>query len=127
MNDHEFLQAFEHTALTSFTHKDHIRMGWLYLRQSGDEAGIGKIRKGLQHLAIAHHMPDKYHETITLFWAKLVSYAIGQSSTINDFEMFIEQHAHLLDKSLLMRHYSPATLAMGRSAWMEPDLLPMPQ
>ncbi|MBX3082130.1 MAG: hypothetical protein KF716_10900 [Anaerolineae bacterium] len=128
MTDQEFIQAFESCTLTEFTHRDHIRMAWLYLRGDGTEAGLVKIRDGIR--AFAHHLgaDRKYHETITVFWAQVVALAISFTPDIADFTAFVATHPHLLDKSILMRHYSGATLATeaARHTWVEPDLIPLP-
>ncbi len=129
MNDIEFLGAFERGHLHPFRHADHVRMAWLYLRQYGTDKGIVCIRKGLKHFATAHGAADKYHETITLFWVKLVDYARQHVAQTDDFEAFIAHCDHLLDTRLLAQHYSPARLAsdMARRGWIEPDLKPLPQ
>ena len=129
MNDHEFLAAFERGDLHPFHHRDHIHVAWLYLRRDGWEAGTARIRTGIQHFAQVHQATTLYHETITLFWAHLVYFAIQQAPEIADFEVFAERYAHLLDKSLVGRHYSPALLASqeARRSWMQPDLIPLPQ
>ena len=130
MDDQTFLHAFENAKLSHFPHEAHIRMAWLYLRQYGYDEGVRKICDGLRHFADAHGAAQKYHETITLFWAKLVNHAITIPRTPDtaDFKTFIEQHPHLLDKGLLERHYGAGRWQSleARKCWVEPDLRPMP-
>jgi len=126
MNDQQFIAAFEAAHLNAFDHRAHIRMGWLYLRAQGWAGGTAKIRSGLQHFAAQAGVPQKYHETITLFWAHLVYHAILQQPDISTFDSFIEAYPHLLDSRLLSHHYHPATLAAARDKWIEPDLIPLP-
>lgn len=128
MNDSEFLRAFETGHLHSFRHYDHVRLAWLLLRELGWDAGSARLRRGLRHFAVAHGTPGKYHETMTLFWARVVDHAIGCSPEMNDFESFIAAYPFLLDVHLPSRHYSEALLwsDAARSSWAEPDLIPLP-
>ncbi len=127
MQDHEFLQKFEDARLSTFPHHDHIRMAWLYLSHHGWDEGYTKIQIGLKHFATAHDAPQKYHETITQFWAKLVYHCIQTSPDIHDFKQFLETFPILLDKNAMMRHYSADVLwgSDARNEWIEPDLIAM--
>lgn len=129
MNDTEFLAAFESGHLHPFRHVDHIRMAWLILRRDGTDKGVISIRNGLKHFAAAHGASQMYHETITLFWVKLVGYARQYVAPTDDFETFIAHCDHLLDTRLMTQHYSLALLASdaARRGWIEPDLKPLPQ
>jgi hypothetical protein len=126
MDDTEFLRQVEAGAIAEFPHRAHLRMAWLYLRGEDFEDGSGKIRAAIQGLAAAKGAQDKYHETITLFWARLVDYAIALTPEIGDFDSFIAAHEHLLNPRLLTLHYSAALLAASRAAWAAPDLIPLP-
>jgi hypothetical protein len=126
MNDAEFLRQVEAGTIAEFPHRAHLRMAWLYLRAEGFEAGSEKICATIRHLAAAKGAPGKYHETITLFWAHLVQYAMSLTPEIDDFDVFIATHDHLLNPRLLTLHYSPALLASSRAAWAAPDLIPLP-
>jgi hypothetical protein len=103
-------------------------MAWLYLRSEGWEEGYRKISQGLRQMAIAHRVPDKYHETITRFWALLVYHALQQSLDITDFANFADQFPQLFESRLLSAHYGPEVIKdpQARVAWVEPDLIPMP-
>lgn len=124
----DFLKAFESGALSQFPHRDHIRMAWLYLRRDGWEQGLQQITGGIQRFAAAKGAAAKYHETITVFWAHVVQYAITQESEIADFDAFVAAYPHLLDASIIKRHYSHAVLwsEAARQQWVEPDLKPLP-
>jgi hypothetical protein len=37
----------------------------------------------------------------------------------------LDAHPELLDRSLLLRYYSPGRLEAGRHVWLEPDLAPL--
>ena len=128
MNDHEFLQAFEASSLHPFPHRDHIRMAWLYLCAHEWDEAAAKIRVGIQRLALAHGATRKYHETITLFWARVVVEAIKATPDITDFEAFTARHPQLFDSRYIDQFYSRTLLfsEAARQVWVEPDLLPLP-
>ena len=128
MTDQEFLHAFEATNLTEFAHRDHIRMAWLYLRNYGTKSGVVKIREGIQAFARSMGATQKYHETITVFWAQVVALAISSAPDISDFPTFLAMYPHLLDKTLLQRHFSSTILRseIARHTWVEPDLILLP-
>ena len=127
MNDSEFLKAFEACTLHDFPHQSHIRMAWLYLRAEGLEAGTVKIREGIQRFANSLSATNKYHETITVFWARVVYQAITQTPDISDFDEFVERHPRLLDKRLISQYYSADVISspLARQQWVEPDLKPL--
>jgi hypothetical protein len=127
MTDLEFLDAFEQQRLQHFSHYAHLRMAWLYLSKYGWDDGLSRIRKGIQDFA-AHYASQKYHETMTLFWAQLVYYAITKAPNKSKFSEFIELYPHLLDSSLHVRHYSCDVLQseIARREWVTPDLVELP-
>ncbi len=129
MNDNEFLAAFEAGALPHFPHRAHVWMAWLYLRANGYDEGVTRICSGIRRLAASHGATQKYHATLTVFWARMVYHAIQQSPDAADFEAFIAQHPDLLNTRLTDAYYSKDVLwsAQARAAWVEPDLQPMPQ
>lgn len=128
MNDQGFLQQFEEGTLSSFPHRDHIRMAWLYLREHGLEGGTERIRTGIQHFAAVKGAAGKYHETITVFWARMVDHALHTLPMTDDYDSFISQHPHLLDTHIIERYYSDALLwsEQSRQEWVEPDMMRLP-
>jgi hypothetical protein len=123
-----FLAHFETGKLHPFAHEDHIRMAWLYLRRDGWQEGYRQIQAGLKNFAAAHGQPEKYHETITRFWAMLVNHAIEQQPDMDSFADFQQAFPFLFDKSIIKKHYSKAVFfdAVARQQWVEPDIVPMP-
>lgn len=94
--------------MSAFDHAAHIRLAidCLVETQSIDEA-TARIAGILRGKADAAGAPEKYHETVTQFWMKMV--------------------ARLLDKNLPNAYYSPALLGSeaARTGWVEPDLKPL--
>lgn len=128
MNDYEFLSEFEAATLRPFTHREHIRVAWLYLRNNDWDSGYQKIQSGIQHFATELGVADMYHETITCFWATLVQYCIDEKSDIADFEEFITTYPMLLEKATMMKYYSSELISsqQARKEWQEPDLIALP-
>ena len=128
MDDQTFLHHFEAAQLHPFAHAEHIRMAWLYLRRDGWETGYARIQAGLKYFAAALGQSDKYHETITRFWALLVQHAIDAQPGLKTFAAFQEAFPILFDKTVIRKHYSQAVLwgDEARHDWVEPDMIPMP-
>ena len=130
MDDQTFLQAFEDGTLPpgEFSHRGHIRMAWLYLRAYGWDEGITHIRSGIQTFAARLGATGKYHETITLFWARVVHHMITEQPQIDNFEVFLAAFPQILDSHLIQQHYSADVLRspLARQQWVESDLIGMP-
>lgn len=130
MDDQAFLKAFEDGTLSpsEFSHRGHIRMAWLYLRAYGWDEGIVRIRSGIQAFAARLGATTKYHETITVCWARVVQHMIQDQPHINNFDDFIAHFPQILDSHLIERHYSAELLRspLARQQWVEPDLVLMP-
>jgi hypothetical protein len=131
MNDHDFLAAFEAGKLANdeFRHRDHIRMAWLYLHRDGWQIGVKHIEQGIQRFAGLHHVPLLYHETITVFWAHLVMYAIQQTPDLDNFTAFEDAHPHLFDSGLIHTYFSREILSTdaARRTMADPDVKPLPE
>lgn len=130
MDDRVFLQAFEDGTLppSEFSHRGHIRMAWLYLREYGWGEGIMRIRSGIQIFAARLGATTKYHETITVFWARLVQHMINEQPQLETFDDFLAHFPQILDSRLIQQHYSSDLLksTLARAQWVEPDLTLMP-
>jgi hypothetical protein len=120
MTDAEFLSAFEDTTLEPFHHRDHLRVTFLYLCQFGEQETKERLAAAILRYAAARNASEKYHQTITLAWIRLVATA---SKTVQDFDAMLEAYPDLLDKNLLERYYSPELLksSEARAQWVEPD------
>jgi hypothetical protein len=130
MTDDEFLAAFESGVLPNhaFRHREHLRMAWLYVRRHGAEAGTARICEGLQRFAVAHGVPQLYHETLTRFWARLMAHTVEAFPHITRFEDVRACYDGFEDRRLAYRHWRAATLdgPVARRQWVEPDVRPLP-
>jgi hypothetical protein len=120
MTDAEFLGAFDDTILEPFHHRDHLRVTFLYLRQFGEQGTRQRLGPAILRYAAARNGAEKYHETITQAWIRLVASASAQ---VGDFEAMLAANPQLLDKNLLDRYYSRELLQSteARRRWMESD------
>ena len=128
MDNQLFLEEFENASLKEFSHTDHIRMAWLYLCRDGWDIGYPNIRAGLKHFAMTLGVSDKYHETLTGFWARLVLHCIDTQPEIDDFEEFKETFPMLFTSDAMKKYYSDDVLwsDTARTQWIAPDIEPMP-
>lgn len=127
-DDHpEFLRRFESAELTSeeFTHVEHVRMAWLYLRTHPLPEALAKICDGIKHFAEVHGAAALYHETITVGYALLICSRIRDD--VDDWDEFQRANPELFEPKLglLRRYYDEQTLqspaAKQRFVW--PDKL----
>ena len=130
MTDDEFVRAFLSGALPNeeFHHRDHLRLAWLLTRQLGAEEATRAISAGIRRFAAHHGHAAKYHETMTVFWARIVAHLVENRPDIADFGTFLTTFPHVLDKDLPYRHWRRETMSAptARERWVEPDLLALP-
>ena len=124
MTDEEFARAFEscETAEACFHHRDHVRLAWIYCRRYGAEEAEVRIAEAIRRFAAHVGKAEKYHQTITIAWMRLVASAARMGD--GDFEEFARRNPGLLKKSALGEYYSEAVLRSeaARGGFVEPDL-----
>ncbi len=127
--DETFLAAFEagQIANRDFHHRDHLRLAWIQVRRLGLERGSDAVAGAIQQFAGRHGHADRYHETMTRFWVRVVAMGIGRHPTL-PFDDLLAAEPHLLDKTLPFNHWSRERMASdeARRRWMEPDIRLMP-
>ena len=112
MTDREFLTALEHCELApeAFTHAAHVRAGYLYLCAGGFDSALGRMRCAVKRYAAHLGKADKYHETITVAYLALIHQRLSEGGDAGDWMSFMERNPELLDRDLLLRHYSRSEL-----------------
>jgi hypothetical protein len=105
----------------AFGHRQHVHLAFIAVRRYGTEHAPDKVSGWLRHLTA--HAPQKYHATVTRAWTEIVARHVAADPSVTDFDAFAERYPALLDKRLLTRHYTAATLAspQARAGWVEPD------
>jgi hypothetical protein len=126
LSDDEFLARFEALELETFSHRDHLRVAFAYARRGGLRAAVDGARR-IRVFAESHGETRKYHETMTVGWARLVGTLAVDSAPLT-FPAFLAAHPELLRRDLLCEHYSRDLLFSegARAAFVEPDLAPLP-
>jgi hypothetical protein len=129
MTDVELTRALERGEIANenFHHASHLHVAWVYLAESSSvQQAANKMRDTLLRFAAAAGKPEKYHETITLFWVHLLSraYAVSRGGRLEDI---VRANPQLLEKNFPLAYYSAERLFSdgARTSWIEPDLKPL--
>jgi hypothetical protein len=129
MTDEAFARAFEDGAVTpaEFGHVAHVRVAWVYLREAESvEDALMRMRAAIRRFAAAAGAAQKYHETITVLWMRLLAdlRARGVSGELADV---LRAYPELADKDLPLQYYTRDRLFgdEARAAWVEPDRRPL--
>ena len=138
MTDEELLNGFGTLTLplAQFTHRAHVRVGYLYLRSSAtfDEA-LTRMRTGIKRFNAANQVPEApdrgYNETTTHAFLHLIAATItayGVTHPTPTSEAFCDTHTQLMSPNVLRLFYSPARRMHpeAKARFMEPDLTPLP-
>jgi len=105
MSDQEFLRQIEDCTLPkdAFTHRNHVRLAWLYLNdRSGGDPTV-RIAATIQRYATSLGAATKYNHGLTMAWMNAVETAMaetsaGSSGPAQTFDAFIAAHPELLDR-----------------------------
>ena len=97
-----------------------------------EQEAINRVRQGIlrynQAIGIKTTKDGGYHETLTLFWVRMVSHYLSvNEEKISIPETVITIHDTYKDKYLPFQYYSRDLLMSweARSGWVEPDLKPL--
>jgi hypothetical protein len=130
MDDREFLRLFHDRNLPGeeFRHRGHLRLAWLVLSRHGKDDAEQIVAREIQRLAVASGSPNRYHDTLTRFWVRLVGHAMENATEAGSIDDLLAWFPFLLDKSLPYRHWRDETFNSdrARAGWVEPDLVPLP-
>jgi hypothetical protein len=127
MTDVELTRALERGEIKDFHHASHLHVAWVYLTESSSvQQAAKKMRNTLRRYAASAGKPEKYHETITIFWVHLLSHAQadGRAERLEDI---VYANPQLLEKNFTLAYYSPERLFSdeARTSWVAPDLKPL--
>jgi hypothetical protein len=129
MTDVELTRALERGEIANedFHHVSHLHVAWVYIAESSSvQQAANKMRDTLRRFAANAGKPQKYHETITLFWVHLLSRAHADSGE-ERLEELVYANPQLLEKNFPLAYYSAERLFSdeARTSWVEPDLKPL--
>ena len=130
--DREFKEQFETCKLpaSEFNHRAHLRLAYIYLTGNNDEIAYRLMRDSL-HGFLEYNDVDlsKFHETITRAWILAVRHFMEKGSGAESANSFIDNNPAMLDKDIMMTHYSAEVLFSNeaRESFVDPDLDPIPR
>jgi hypothetical protein len=136
-----FLTAFESGRLPKerWTHAAHLFTGACYVHRYGEDGAIDQMRRNVcrynEAVGGKNTETSGYHETITVFWIKLLhrllgaqfneasACLVGRLSRAGFAALAVERFAH--DREILRRFYDFDVIASkeARRAWIPPTLL----
>lgn len=138
MTDDDLLQRFETGSLarSDWTHAAHVRVAWIYLNRRAFDEAAACMSEGVKRLnesiGVVNGPDGGYHETITQAWLRVIGGRIrsdGADGAAATSEAFLARHGDLLDKRLLLRHYTRDLINSSRARFefVAPDAQPLPE
>lgn len=126
----ELVSSFEECSFhpSEFRHYQHLTVALWYVWHLSPEEATAKMTHGIRRLAEKYGKMG-YHETITLFWLRIVSSFVAENRSVCSLTKAAnELIEHCNDKDLIGQFYSAELLATDRAKaeWVEPDLKPLP-
>jgi hypothetical protein len=109
---------------SEFRHHQHLAVALWYVRHLSPEEAVTRMTSGIRRLAEAYGKSG-YHETITLFWLRIVSNFAAKADTGAPLAAVANQLIACCDnKNLIFDYYSAELLETPRAKaeWVEPDL-----
>src|SRR3989441_10699680 len=130
MDDGEFLRLFHDGNISGeeFRPRGHLRLAWLVLSKHSRIEAESIVARQIRRFAVANGASNRYHDTLTRFWVRLVSHGMGIAPEAGSIDELLARFPLLLDKSLPYRHWRGETFNsdQARAGWGEPDLVPLP-
>jgi hypothetical protein len=126
MEDDALVAAFESAQLDgdAFTHVEHVRVAWHYLRTLPLGEAIDRCRGGIRRFAATKGAAGKYHETITVAFMCVINERLDGASHLSWTEFAAANADLFATPSVLSRYYSEDLLRSDRArrVFMMPDL-----
>jgi hypothetical protein len=137
MNDAELLRQFEDLSLPfpQWTHRAHVKVAYLYLRDKAFEKALVLMRKGIKAYNAANQVAESptsgYNETTTHAFLHLIAAtmaAYGQTMPTPTADSFCDTHPQLMTRNVLRFFYSPQRRMHppAKTQFIQPDLTPLP-
>ena len=108
-SDQDFLAALEGTTLPAaeFTHRAHVRAGFLYLHRHDFPGACVAMKRAIQGFAASLGKATLYHETMTIAYLALIAERLADEPPGIAFDAFMERYPELLSMEYF-RSYYPA-------------------
>lgn len=124
----DLIRHFEACTLqpSQFPHREHVRLGWLYLQRLPLTEAVAVFSAGLRAFATSVGKPDRYHETITWAYLLIIQDRMARGPSKPSWEAFAAANADLIasGRQVLERYYRPETLdsPLARASFVWPDV-----
>ena len=123
-----FVRDFEACTLpeSCFRHRDHIRLGWLYLREQPLAEALARFSHGLKRYATSLGKASLYNETITVAYLALINERMARQGSPGDWAEFAAANPDLFSHPAALRtYYRDATLRsdLAKAVFVLPDRL----
>ena len=125
------IHAFQECSLprSQWTHAAHLTVGLWYLFYDSEPEAINAVRNGIKRYNSVHGIESTkdsgYHETLTLFWMRIVrGYLAEESRNRSIVSLANGVIAQYAARNLPFCYYTRDRLmsAEARITWVEPDL-----
>ena len=114
---------------SEFTHVAHIAVALSYLATLPGDQALERMREKIRAFAAHHGVDDLYHETLTVFWMRLLEHVVRTYEP----ELPLYRRINLIvarwgSRAPVDAHYSRELIgsAVSRAKWIAPDRLPLP-
>jgi hypothetical protein len=128
----QVVRGFESCQLppSEFTHAAHLTVALWYLSSGSTVMEAADLMRAGLFRFLDHHAPDrqKYNETITLFWIKLIRGFLNDRETEGSLLDAANEISESFGSSqLIFDYYSRGHLFSeeAKAGWVEPDLKPL--
>ncbi|MGB0579266.1 MAG: GNAT family acetyltransferase [Limisphaerales bacterium] len=137
VSDDEFIKQFEDRTLPfqKWTHRAHVKVAYLYLRDHPFDDALHKIRKNIKTYNAANNVPEEqfsgYNETTTHTFLRLVQATINAYEGIfpsDNADAFCDTHLQLRTTHLMRLFFTPEQRQHpdAKEQFVEPDLCQLP-
>lgn len=137
LTDDEFIRQFEDRTLPfhKWTHRAHVKVAYLYLRDYSFEVALKKIRTNIKAYNAVNKVPEEqfsgYNETTTQTFLRLVHATMNAYEGIfpsANADAFCDTHPQLRTKHLMRLFFTPERRQHpdAKEQFIEPDLSQLP-
>ena len=111
-DDGDFLARFEAGTLppAEFTHRGHLRAGFLYLRAHDFPGACVAMKRSITAFAASLGKSTLYHETMTVAYLALIAERLAEEPGDLDFGDFLRRYPELESREYFRRYYPAGEL-----------------
>ena len=116
-------------AASEFTHAAHVAVALSYLAELPPNEALTRMREKIRAFAAHHGVTNLYHETLTVFWMRLLEHvAATYHPDVALWQRINQIVAQWGNRRPVEAHFTPELIASSaaRENWVPPDRLPLP-